>query len=293
MPDIFTSRPDTQERGTDAEEQLFESGAAETSDGDPSALPSVVEETTSSGLVGGKKFRRRRGRRPQDDFTLNSSMFDGAPTDPEFEIPPYGKHRHVDEYSETMKYERPERNPLASFMPKPPDVRFSEQNTDEHVVLLLRQALITQLGWVVIAVALAFFPLLFSSIGFFADFPLAYRTAAGILWYLLLTGFVLEQFLKWFFNVYILTDERIIDIDFLSLIYRSVSAAKIDNIEDTTASTGGFLASIFNYGTVTIQTAAEKREFEFANVPQPTKVTRLINELILEEEREKIEGRTH
>ncbi|HEX7018248.1 MAG TPA: PH domain-containing protein, partial [Patescibacteria group bacterium] len=112
-----------------------------------------------------------------------------------------------------------------------------------------------------------------------------------IFWYLLITGFALESFLSWFFNVYIITDERVIDVDFLSLIYKNISSAKIDNIEDITAETGGAVRSIFNFGTVKIQTAGAATELEFEDVPHPAKVTRLLNELLLEEEREKIEGR--
>jgi len=51
------------------------------------------------------------------------------------------------------------------------------------------------------------------------------------------------------------------------------------------------LATVVDYGTVYIQTAGEKTEIEFENVPQPAKVAAILNELLLEEEREKIEGR--
>ena len=103
----------------------------------------------------------------------------------------------------------------------------------------------------------------------------------------------MESFLTWYFNVYIITDERIIDVDFLSLIYQNISSAKIDNIEDVTATKGGALRSVFDFGKVQIQTAAEKREFEFEDVPHPSKVTKLLNELMIEEEVEKIEGRVN
>lgn len=91
--------------------------------------------------------------------------------------------------------------------------------------------------------------------------------------------------------MYIITDERIIDVDFYSMIYKSVSEAKLEKVEDVTATTAGFLGAFLNYGNISIQTAAEKREFEFLKVPQPAKVTKFLNELLLEEEREKMEGR--
>jgi uncharacterized membrane protein YdbT with pleckstrin-like domain len=114
-----------------------------------------------------------------------------------------------------------------------------------------------------------------------------------VFWYLMVLGFSIEAFLSWFFNAYIITDERVIDIDFLSLIYKNISSAKLDNIEDIIATSGGALRAIFDFGTVTIQTAGAEVEFDFEAVPFPSRVTALLNELLIEEEREKIEGRTH
>lgn len=202
-------------------------------------------------------------------------------------------HRYIDDYSELMRLEVPNSNPLSAFLAKPFRVGFNTQASNETVVLLLRQHPVTQIGWFLLAIILAFAPILFDSISFFGFFPMRYQMAIYFGWYLALLGFIFESFLKWFYNVYIITDERIIDIDFYSLTHRNISAAKIDNIEDTTASTVGFLSTVFDFGTVTIQTAAEKREFEFDGVPHPAKVTTLINDLILEEEREKIEGKVN
>jgi hypothetical protein len=97
--------------------------------------------------------------------------------------------------------------------------------------------------------------------------------------------------LIWFFSVFIITDERIIDVDFVSLLFKDVSSAKIDAVQDISSKTGGMLASLLDFGTVHIQTAGEQREIQFENVPHPAKVAALLNELMLEEEREKTEGR--
>lgn len=206
-------------------------------------------------------------------------------------------HRHggsrVDEYSEIMRAEKSSFNPLNAFAPKPKNTSFDSQQSEEEVILLLRRHPITQLKQVFIALGIALFPFLVGTSPFLDFLPARFQFAMTVGWYLILVGYIFESFLLWFFNVYIITDERIIDVDFLSLIYKDVSSAKIDNIEDVTASTGGFLASVVNYGTIKIQTAGEKTEFEFNDVPQPAKVTALLNELLLEEEREKIEGRVN
>ncbi|MCA9369746.1 PH domain-containing protein [Candidatus Woesebacteria bacterium] len=200
-------------------------------------------------------------------------------------------HREVEDYSEVMRQEREGKNPFAAFIPKPDSISFDSQGAAEKVLLVLRRHPITQVSWLFIVILAAFAPILFSLAGVLSFLPYNYRAVAVIGWYMLLTGYSLEKVLQWFFNVYIITDERIVDVDFISLIYKNISAAKIDKIEDVTAVTGGAIQSMVNFGTVRIQTAAEKNEFEFDEVPQPAKVTRFLNELMLEEEREKIEGR--
>jgi hypothetical protein len=198
----------------------------------------------------------------------------------------------VDTYSKVMRQEEPSKNPFDAYAPKPLMIHsFDSQLDGESVLLLLRKHPITQLGKVLAILVMLLMPFFFNQVSFYTELPGNFQTAILLLWYLLTIGYSLESFLTWFYNVYIVTDERIIDIDFLSLIYKNVSAAKIDKIEDITAITSGAIQSIFNYGTVQVQTAAERTEFEFEEVPHPTKVTQFLNEMLVEEEREKLEGR--
>ncbi len=205
--------------------------------------------------------------------------------------PKQSQHRHVDQYSQTLKKEKSAKSPLKAFAPKPQKVAFDSQLENEQIVLLLRRHPVTQLKKILITLVAFFLPIIIFSTPFFDGLPTKFRVAGVLGWYMLLITFVLETFLVWFFNVFIITDERIIDVDFLSLIYKNVSSAKIENIEDITVATSGVLASIIDYGTIFIQTAGENPEIEFEEVPQPAKVAKALNELILEEEREKIEGR--
>lgn len=104
-------------------------------------------------------------------------------------------------------------------------------------------------------------------------------------------AFVFEQFLLWFFSINIVTDERVIDIDFFGLLFKHVSVAQIDKIEDVNYFQKGIFGAFFNFGNVLIQTAAEVTEFVFNNVPNPDRVVKVISELISEEEQEQLEGR--
>ena len=204
-----------------------------------------------------------------------------------------GPRRSVDEYSEVMRNEPACDKNWAAFIPKPTKLLIDILSEHEQIILVLRQHPITQVKFVLIVVAMLLLPMLFTSTNIFDFLPARYQFAAGLGWYLLIFGLIVESFLNWFYHVYIITDERIIDVDFLSMIYTDISTTKIDKIEDITSVNTGFLASLVDYGTVIIQTAATKQELQFENVPHPAKVVSLFNDLILEEELEKYEGRVN
>lgn len=182
-------------------------------------------------------------------------------------------------------------NPLAAYSVQPDGVRFVNQDPDEKILLLLRKHPITNIRWILITLVLAISPIVLRYFPIFSFLPERFQFIAIISWYLIVLAFVFEEFLSWFFSVFIITDERIIDVDFLNLIYRKISDANIDQIQDVTVQVGGPVRALFDFGSIKIQTAGEVPEIEFEDVPHPDKVARLLRELRVEEEKEKLEGR--
>jgi len=182
-------------------------------------------------------------------------------------------------------------NPLAAFASKPPDLHFETQEKQEKIVLFLRRHPITNVSWIVTTFVVALSPLVIISFASLNFIPSGYRLIITLAWYLLTFAFALEKFLSWFFNVNIITDERIVDIDFPSILYKDISETKIDQIQDVSIKVGGFIRSLFNFGDVLIQTAGTVPEIHFSAVPNPEQVSKILNELILEEEQEKLDGR--
>lgn len=182
-------------------------------------------------------------------------------------------------------------NPLGSFLFCPKDVSFETLESDEKVILLLRKHLITNVPWIFIFLLLILVPPVFGGNEIFSSVPDNFKFIFMLIWYLIAFAYFIESFLTWFFNVYIVTDERIIDIDFFNLIYKEVSDANIDKIQDVTYKMGGVVRTVFNYGDVMIQTASEVPNFEFLAVPQPDRVAKVLQELRTEEQQEVIEGR--
>lgn len=182
-------------------------------------------------------------------------------------------------------------NPLASFCYLPDRVNFETQEKEEKVVLFLRKHIITNVPWVLLAALFILAPFILSVFPLLSSLPEKFQMVAIIFWYLVTLAFILESFFTWFFNIYILTDERVVDIDFYNLIYREISDAKIDKIQDVTFNVGGVARTLFNYGDVFIQTAGTIPNFEFQAVPDPARVAKILQELRTEEEIEALEGR--
>ena len=181
--------------------------------------------------------------------------------------------------------------PLSALSYYPDKVEFENKDPEEKVILLLRKHPITNLGWVMMTFLLLIAPAFISSFQFFEALPFGLKIILTLTWYLVTFGFAYEKFLTWFFSVNIVTDERLFDVEFVNLIYRKMTDAQIDRIQDVTVQMGGGIRTMFNFGDLIIQTASEIPEIEFEAVPEPDKVAKVLRELRVEEEQEKLEGR--
>lgn len=77
---------------------------------------------------------------------------------------------------------------------------------------------------------------------------------------------------NYYLDVWVVTNERILDIEQYSLFSRDVSEFRLDRIQDVTIEVKGILPTLLHFGTVHVQTAGEAREFIINGVPDPYKV---------------------
>lgn len=88
----------------------------------------------------------------------------------------------------------------------------------------------------------------------------------------------LIAFILWFnyyMDIWIITNVRIIDAEQKNLFHRETSEFLISRIQDITTETSGFVATLFHYGTLRVQTAGEKG-FEAKNIPNVDRVKDII-----------------
>jgi len=200
-----------------------------------------------------------------------------------------------DELSETVRNEPSTKNHVTSFAIKPKNASFDAQLKKEEIVLLLRRHPVTQLSKITLIAFGILFPLLLIGSPLLEFMKTSYKIATIFGWYLVLSGFALESFLTWYFRVFIITNRRVIDIDYYSMVHKDVTVAELIRIQDMSVVSTGVLASLADFGTLYLQTAGQNFNparfnndtdsvrsagIEFEDIARPIEVKRIVSELI-------------
>ncbi len=101
------------------------------------------------------------------------------------------------------------------------------------------------------------------------------------IYFLCIFLFVFFAFTNYYLDTWIVTTERVINIEQNGLFERVDSELDMIAVQDATANVSGMLATFFNFGDVQIQTAGEQEHFHFLSVPHPERVKQKIMELAI------------
>ncbi len=173
---------------------------------------------------------------------------------------------------------------LPDLFDNPVNIKYSQQEADEYIELLLRQHKITNVPWIIVAILGIILPFLLPFVdalffGFLPQIPKEILMAALILWYLLVMAYILEHFLYWYFNVYIVTNLHLVDVTMSSLLSKTTTEVFLKDVESAKTKVAGIFGSLFNFGDVIIETAAERQNIQFIAVPRPDLVAERIQDL--------------
>jgi len=169
---------------------------------------------------------------------------------------------------------------ISSIIKNPKCASYEGKDKGEKILYIFRRSFITNIFWILFTLVLLVVP--FSSSYLYGDIETGsgLKIIVTLFWYLFVVGYAFRKYLNWYFNLYIISTKKIVDIDFHGLLYKNISEAPVDNIEDVTSTVKGAFGMIFNIGDVFIQTAAEQREFDFHLLDNPSKVRDLVADLV-------------
>lgn len=83
----------------------------------------------------------------------------------------------------------------------------------------------------------------------------------------------------WTHDLYVVTDQRIVDIDQVSIFHSAQKETYLNNVQDIIVSKKGIAATLFDFGTVSIQTASST-QIDLSDVPHPLYVKKQILDLV-------------
>jgi len=170
---------------------------------------------------------------------------------------------------------------FGTFCTFPINYTFNGQDKGENIVLLLRRHPVSFIKQYFVLVLLLLSPIfVLSTFRYIEGIGFGMTLGVCLFMILLSISFSVDLFFKWYYSVNIITDQRIVDVDFDNILYHRFSDAQLEKIEDVTHVPAGVFSSIFDYGNVFIQTAAAKKEFDFYEVPRARDVQDTLSDLL-------------
>jgi hypothetical protein len=180
---------------------------------------------------------------------------------------------------------------------KQPTVSYSDGSTPAHSLIVLQpgEKIICEIKrhpagvlviyfWAVLAVAaitvvtMILGPKMVSQTAVMNNSSVAVMQAVGVFVDALIVLGTFAATIVYWRNRWVVTDDSITQIAQNSLFSGATSQIPMQNIEDVTVERRGFWQTIFNYGTLTLQSAGEQEKFLFLYCPNPHSYARTILE---------------
>lgn len=106
---------------------------------------------------------------------------------------------------------------------------------------------------------------------------------ASSTYYLCICIFFYSQFVEFYLDIWIVTNDRIVDIEQQGLFARTISELDLYRIQDVTVVVNGFFPTMFHYGNIYVKTASNNSQIIFRNVSHPNEIRQVLIQLAEED----------
>lgn len=174
---------------------------------------------------------------------------------------------------------------------------FPDQRSDEKLILIVRRHWSRMFKHVlkfasafIIPIIIGLVVFLYFQIALESEIIFMIIVMVVSLYYLFIILFFLNDFIDYYLDIWVVTDQRVVNVEQEGLFNRTISSLTIEKVQDVTSEIKGKLQTFMDFGQVYIQTAGEKERFLFEEVPHPAKIAKLVQDIhdrhIEEEEKE-------
>jgi hypothetical protein len=139
---------------------------------------------------------------------------------------------------------------------------------DEKVIAIYRQSEVVLFKPVLFIFVLIYVPWYFLlQNGLAADYD-----RLILFWTILVLLYGVNRYFLWLLNIYLITDKRIIKVNYKNVFNKQVLESPLDRILNISFSVRGFWAALFNFGNLEVQVAGLAEPMVLKKVSQPAKV---------------------
>jgi len=166
-----------------------------------------------------------------------------------------------------------------SLLHDPKDMSFDIQQKDEEILLIIREHPIFHLGWIfysiIYAIALIFIDYLVYS--YFSESNAIFLLLFGMC---TIISYIWSNITHWYFLSGIITNKRIIDLDYNNTLSREINVVNLSGVEEVTTKSNGYIGSFFDSANIFVKSEGDILSIEFMNSPNPSFIVKFINDLI-------------
>lgn len=166
----------------------------------------------------------------------------------------------------------------------PVNLQISNLRPGERIEYVLHRHWITLIytgGYIFVLIAVTILMLIFHN-SLSVVIPSTLLTLLLLAFIMFFTLFIFVYWIDNELDFYIITNERIIGIEQLSFLNRTVRECSLDQVQEVNGFARGLLENILNFGSVRIRTASDVSEFNMELAPDPLENARIILNLIQE-----------
>lgn len=162
---------------------------------------------------------------------------------------------------------------------------FAGQQADEKIIVLVRNYPLAYVPKLIISLVLMTFPLIviliLNSLALLPPNGVGMQTlvAAAGLFLLFIVANIVVSFITYYYSLNIVTNIRLVAIEQRSLFNQDFDEINLEDIEDVSSQLTGFFPSMYNFGSVQVQSAGASNLFQLKPIRHPRQVAYIISDL--------------